>query len=158
MMTSSTLNTNDMWSKTIGYDPHANDGAEHEIDAEDARRKAEREKGVMELARLETINNGGGNRGDKFAQSLFWGLKRKTPPKGYETVPLESSSSDSDSSSDDDDDDGRDHKRSKGGDDDRRRREKREKKEAKKRRKKEKKREKKEKKKAKKKEKKRKRD
>jgi len=103
MMTSSTLTTNDMWSKTIGYDPHAAASASDAPaeTAEDAARKAERERGVMELARLETINQGGGSRGDKFAQNLFWGLKRKAPPRGYEVAPLESSSSSSgDSSSD----------------------------------------------------------
>jgi len=57
MMTSSTLSTNDMWSKTIGYDPHANpDAAESADDALDRERKAERAKGVMELARLDAID------------------------------------------------------------------------------------------------------
>ena len=60
-----------MWSKTIGYDPHANpDAAESAEDAVDRERKAERAKGVMELARLDAIKQGGGSRGDNFAQSL----------------------------------------------------------------------------------------
>jgi hypothetical protein len=64
MMTSTTLSTNDMWSKTIGYDPHAAAAPEEAPeDAEDRERRAERDKGVMELARLATINQGGGNRG-----------------------------------------------------------------------------------------------
>ena len=146
MMTSSTLTTNDMWSKTIGYDPHAA-AAEEPEDALDRERQAERAKGVMELARLDTINQGAGNRGDKFAQNLFWGLKRKAPPRGYEMAPVESSSS-SGSSSDDDDDAVRAVKRRRADDEAARRRdERRERKRAKKARKKEKKKSKKEKKK-----------
>ena len=157
MMTSTTLSTNDMWSKTIGYDPHAAAAPEEAPeDAEDRERRAERDKGVMELARLATINQGGGNRGaprrprarnprsrvakpggkktpcppragDKFAQNLFWGLKRKAPPKGYEMVALESSSSSDDSS----DDDEAAAKRRRAGADDERKRRKRERKDAK---------------------------
>ena len=63
-------------------------------------RQEERARGVMELARLDAIKQGGSSRGDNFAQSLFWGLKRKAPPRGYEMAPVESSSSGS--SSDDD--------------------------------------------------------
>ena len=155
MMTSTTLSTNDMWSKTIGYDPHAAAAPEEAPeDAEDRERRAERDKGVMELARLATINQGGGNRGaprrpparhlrsrvakpgkkkrppragDKFARDLFWGLKRKAPPKGYEMVALESSSSSDDSS----DDDEAAAKRRRVGADDERKRRKRERKDAK---------------------------
>ena len=103
MMTSTTLQTNDIWSKTIGHDPHAGD-AEAAEDAAARERQEERARGVMELARLDAIKQGGSSRGDNFAQSLFWGLKRKAPPRGYEMAPVESSSS-SGSSSDDDDDD-----------------------------------------------------
>ena len=102
MMTSTTLQTNDIWSKTIGHDPHAGD-AEAAEDAAARERQEERARGVMELARLDAIKQGGSNRGDNFAQSLFWGLKRKAPPRGYEMAPVESSSS-SGSSSDDDED------------------------------------------------------
>ena len=148
MMTSTTLQTNDIWSKTIGHDPHAGD-AEAAEDAAARERQEERARGVMELARLDAIKQGGSSRGDNFAQSLFWGLKRKAPPRGYEMAPVESSSS-SGSSSDDDDDDAaaRAAKRRRADDEAARRRdERRERKRAKKARKKEKKKSKKEKKK-----------
>ena len=146
MMTSTTLQTNDIWSKTIGHDPHAGD-AEAAEDAAARERQEERARGVMELARLDAIKQGGSSRGDNFAQSLFWGLKRKEPPRGYEMAPVESSSS-SGSSSDDDDDAVRAAKRRRADDEAARRRdERRERKRAKKARKKEKKKSKKEKKK-----------
>ena len=146
MMTSTTLQTNDIWSKTIGHDPHAGD-AEAAEDAAARERQEERARGVMELARLDAIKQGGSSRGDNFAQSLFWGLKRKAPPRGYEMAPVESSSS-SGSSSDDDDDAVRAVKRRRADDEAARRRdERRERKRAKKARKKEKKKTKKEKKK-----------
>ncbi len=144
MMTSTTLQTNDIWSKTIGHDPHAGD-AEAAEDAAARERQEERARGVMELARLDAIKQGGSSRGDNFAQSLFWGLKRKAPPRGYEMAPVESSSS-SGSSSDDDDDAARAAKRRRADDEAARRRdERRERKRAKKARKKEKKKSKKEK-------------
>ena len=146
MMTSTTLQTNDIWSKTIGHDPHAGD-AEAAEDAAARERQEERARGVMELARLDAIKQGGSSRGDNFAQSLFWGLKRKAPPRGYEMAPVESSSS-SGSSSDDDDDPARAAKRRRADDEAARRRdERRERKRAKKARRKEKKKSKKEKKK-----------
>tara|TARA_B100000405_G_scaffold258147_1_gene193012 strand:- start:101 stop:595 length:495 start_codon:yes stop_codon:yes gene_type:complete len=148
MMTSTTLQTNDIWSKTIGHDPHAGD-AEAAEDAAARERQEERARGVMELARLDAIKQGGSSRGDNFAQSLFWGLKRKAPPRGYEMAPVESSSS-SGSSSDDDDDSAaaRAAKRRRADDEAARRRdERRERKRAKKARKKERKKSKKEKKK-----------
>ena len=146
MMTSTTLQTNDIWSKTIGHAPHAGD-AEAAEDAAARERQEERARGVMELARLDAIKQGGSSRGDNFAQSLFWGLKRKAPPRGYEMAPVESSSS-SGSSSDDDDDAARAAKRRRADDEAARRRdERRERKRAKKARKKEKKKSKKEKKK-----------
>ena len=148
MMTSTTLQTNDIWSKTIGHDPHAGD-AEAAEDAAARERQEERARGVMELARLDAIKQGGSSRGDNFAQSLFWGLKRKAPPRGYEMAPVESSSS-SGSSSDDDEDGAaaRAAKRRRADDEAARRRdERRERKRAKKARKKEKKKSKKEKKK-----------
>ena len=146
MMTSTTLQTNDIWSKTIGHDPHAGD-AEAAEDAAARERQEERARGVMELARLDAIKQGGSSRGDNFAQSLFWGLKRKAPPRGYEMAPVETSSS-SGSSSDDDDDAARAAKRRRADDEAARRRdERRERKRAKKARKKEKKKSKKEKKK-----------
>ena len=126
MMTSTTLQTNDIWSKTIGHDPHAGD-AEAAEDAAARERQEERARGVMELARLDAIKQGGSSRGDNFAQSLFWGLKRKAPPKGYEMVALESSSSSDDSS----DDDEAAAKRRRVGADDERKRRKRERKDAK---------------------------
>ena len=148
MMTSTTLQTNDIWSKTIGHDPHAGD-AEAAEDAAARERQEERARGVMELARLDAIKQGGSNRGDNFAQSLFWGLKRKAPPRGYEMAPVESSSSSGSSSSDDDDDSAARAAKRRRADDEaaRRRDERRERKRAKKARKKEKKKSKKEKKK-----------
>ena len=147
MMTSTTLQTNDIWSKTIGHDPHAGD-AEAAEDAAARERQEERARGVMELARLDAIKQGGSSRGDNFAQSLFWGLKRKAPPRGYEMAPVESSSSSGSSSDDDDDDAARAAKRRRAdGEAARRRDERRERKRAKKARKKEKKKSKKEKKK-----------
>ena len=147
MMTSTTLQTNDIWSKTIGHDPHAGD-AEAAEDAAARERQEERARGVMELARLDAIKQGGSSRGDNFAQSLFWGLKRKAPPRGYEMAPVESSSSSGSSSDDDDDEAARAAKRRRADDEAARRRdERRERKRAKKARKKEKKRSKKEKKK-----------
>ena len=147
MMTSTTLQTNDIWSKTIGHDPHAGD-AEAAEDAAARERQEERASGVMELARLDAIKQGGSNRGDNFAQSLFWGLKRKAPPRGYEMAPVESSSSSGSSCDDDDDDAARAAKRRRADDEAARRRdERRERKRAKKARKKEKKKSKKEKKK-----------
>ena len=147
MMTSTTLQTNDIWSKTIGHDPHAGD-AEAAEDAAARERQEERARGVMELARLDAIKQGGSSRGDNFAQSLFWGLKRKAPPRGYEMAPVESSSS-SDSSSDDDEADAARAAKRRRADDEaaRRRDERRERKRAKKARKREKKKSKKEKKK-----------
>ena len=145
MMTSTTLQTNDIWSKTIGHDPHAGD-AEAAEDAAARERQEERARGVMELARLDAIKQGGSSRGDNFAQSLFWGLKRKAPPRGYEMAPVESSSSSGSSSDDDDDDAARAAKRRRADDEAARRRdERRERKRAKKARKKEKKKSKKEK-------------
>ena len=147
MMTSTTLQTNDIWSKTIGHDPHAGD-AEAAEDAAARERQEERARGVMELARLDAIKQGGSSRGDNFAQSLFWGLKRKAPPRGYEMAPVESSSSSGSSSDDDDDDAARAAQRRRADDEAARRRdERRERKRAKKARKKEKKKSKKEKKK-----------
>ena len=147
MMTSTTLQTNDIWSKTIGHDPHAGD-AEAAEDAAARERQEERARGVMELARLDAIKQGGSSRGDNFAQSLFWGLKRKAPPRGYEMAPVESSSSSGSSSDDDDGDAARAAKRRRADDEAARRRdERRERKRAKKARKKEKKKSKKEKKK-----------
>ena len=147
MMTSTTLQTNDIWSKTIGHDPHAGD-AEAAEDAAARERQEERARGVMELARLDAIKRGGSSRGDNFAQSLFWGLKRKAPPRGYEMAPVESSSSSGSSSDDDDGDAARAAKRRRADDEAARRRdERRERKRAKKARKKEKKKSKKEKKK-----------
>ena len=147
MMTSTTLQTNDIWSKTIGHDPHAGD-AEAAEDAAARERQEERARGVMELARLDAIKQGGSSRGDNFAQSLFWGLKRKAPPRGYEMAPVESSSSSGSSSDDDDADAARAAKRRRADDEAARRRdERRERKRAKKARKKEKKKSKKEKKK-----------
>ena len=147
MMTSTTLQTNDIWSKTIGHDPHAGD-AEAAEDAAARERQEERARGVMELARLDAIKQGGSSRGDNFAQSLFWGLKRKAPPRGYEMAPVESSSSSGSSSDDDDADATRAAKRRRADDEAARRRdERRERKRAKKARKKEKKKSKKEKKK-----------
>ena len=147
MMTSTTLQTNDIWSKTIGHDPHAGD-AEAAEDAAARERQEERARGVMELARLDAIKQGGSSRGDNFAQSLFWGLKRKAPPRGYEMAPVESSSSSGSSSDDDDDDAARAAKRRRADDEAARRRdERRERKRAKKARKKERKKSKKEKKK-----------
>ena len=151
MMTSTTLQTNDIWSKTIGHDPHAGD-AEAAEDAAARERQEERARGVMELARLDAIKQGGSSRGDNFAQSLFWGLKRKAPPRGYEMAPVESSSSSGSSSDDDEADATRAAKRRRADDEAARRRdERRERKRAKKARKKEKKKSKKEKKKKKKK-------
>ena len=147
MMTSTTLQTNDIWSKTIGHDPHAGD-AEAAEDAAARERQEERARGVMELARLDAIKQGGSSRGDNFAQSLFWGLKRKAPPRGYEMAPVESSSSSGSSSDDDDGAAARAAKRRRADDEAARRRdERRERKRAKKARKKEKKKSKKEKKK-----------
>ena len=147
MMTSTTLQTNDIWSKTIGHDPHAGD-AEAAEDAAARERQEERARGVMELARLDAIKQGGSSRGDNFAQSLFWGLKRKAPPRGYEMAPVESSSSSGSSSDDDDESAARAAKRRRADDEAARRRdERRERKRAKKARKKEKKKSKKEKKK-----------
>ena len=148
MMTSTTLQTNDIWSKTIGHDPHAGD-AEAAEDAAARERQEERASGVMELARLDAIKQGGSNRGDNFAQSLFWGLKRKAPPRGYEMAPVESSSSSGSSSDDDDEADAARAAKRRRADDEaaRRRDERRERKRAKKARKKEKKKSKKEKKK-----------
>ena len=147
MMTSTTLQTNDIWSKTIGHDPHAGD-AEAAEDAAARERQEERARGVMELARLDAIKQGGSSRGDNFAQSLFWGLKRKAPPRGYEMAPVESSSSSGSSSDDDEEDAARAAKRRRADDEAARRRdERRERKRAKKARKKEKKKSKKEKKK-----------
>ena len=45
MMTSTTLQTNDIWSKTIGHDPHAGD-AEAAEDAAARERQEERARGV----------------------------------------------------------------------------------------------------------------
>ena len=147
MMTSTTLQTNDIWSKTIGHDPHAGD-AEAAEDAAARERQEERARGVMELARLDAIKQGGSSRGDNFAQSLFWGLKRKAPPRGYEMAPVESSSSSGSSSDDEDDAAARAATRRRADDEAARRRdERRERKRAKKARKKEKKKSKKEKKK-----------
>ncbi len=148
MMTSTTLQTNDIWSKTIGHDPHAGD-AEAAEDAAARERQEERARGVMELARLDAIKQGGSSRGDNFAQSLFWGLKRKAPPRGYEMAPVESSSSSGSSSDDEDEADAARAAKRRRADDEaaRRRDERRERKRAKKARKKEKKKSKKEKKK-----------
>ena len=111
---SASLKTNDMWSKTIGYDPYAAEGGGD--DGGDAAQQAEsmeRAKGIMALAKISSAEQGNSDRSTNFAKQVFWGLKRKAPPKGYEVAALsdidseddEDSSSSSDSSSDSDDDD-----------------------------------------------------
>lgn len=95
LSTSGALKSNDMWSKTIGHDPHASE-VEGEASArqEQASAREAREKGLLELARLSNLGSGA-ERGANFAQQVFWGLKRKgQPPKGWEIPELPSSGDD----------------------------------------------------------------
>lgn len=91
MSTSGALKMTGIWSQTIGYDPYAAEGEEEKKQAETALR-AERNKGIMDLARESNVD--GADRGAHFAQSVFWGLKRKGPPKGYELPMVESEEED----------------------------------------------------------------
>jgi len=75
-----------MWSNTIGHDPYAAD-TEAKARQEQAAR-IERSKDVIELARQNNLDQGLGERGTNFAQSLFWGLKRKGAHQDFETLPL----------------------------------------------------------------------
>jgi len=74
--TSRSLGTSDIWSKTIGHDPHAtgaDDSANREIES-----NAEKARGLLELARHQNLTGGrGGGQagGDNFSRQLFLGLK-----------------------------------------------------------------------------------
>lgn len=104
--TSGALKMTGIWSNAIGYDPYAADGEaeQKQAAAEEAAAKAERSKGILELARLSNADQGIGERGANFAQNIFWGLKRKGPPKGYEVPPLEDDDHQDDSDDESDDD------------------------------------------------------
>jgi len=82
--TSNSLRTSEIWSSSIGYDPHANKETEDEkrqrLEVEEMRRK--QGEGLMELARSQNIaereSRGEGEKGrDDFAKNMFWGLKGK---------------------------------------------------------------------------------
>jgi len=106
MSSSAALKTNDMWTKTIGYDPYAGE-AEKEDQAQakaEEENTYERAKGIMEVAKLQNVQNAENDteRSTDFAKQLFWGLKRKKAPIGHEYTPVaDESSSDSAHSSDD---------------------------------------------------------
>lgn len=82
MTTSNSLKTSDMWSKTIGHDPHANREDEG-TDAATAAADAQKAKSLMELARLQNVagraRDGGGDGGasatNEFARQAWLGLK-----------------------------------------------------------------------------------
>lgn len=75
--TSGALGTSDMWSKTIGHDPYANQGEGDAANA--AESNAEKSRGLLELARHQNLTGGrtgGGDAGgDDFARKMFLGLK-----------------------------------------------------------------------------------
>ncbi|KAJ8601181.1 hypothetical protein CTAYLR_009908 [Chrysophaeum taylorii] len=104
MSTSGALKMTGMWSKTIGYDPYAPEGENTEETAQEAAAKVERSRGILELARLSNVGLGIGDRGADFSKNIFWGLKRKRPPKGWEVPALDESSDDDDDESDDESD------------------------------------------------------
>ena len=101
---SMSLKTNDMWSKTIGYDPYAADGAGSSSSSSGGGmatdESMERAKGIMALAKISSAEQGNSDRSTNFAKQVFWGLKRKAPPKGYEMVALSDENSDDDSTED----------------------------------------------------------
>ena len=101
LSTSASLKSNDIWSKTIGYDPYAAEGESEAAAAKAA--STERARGILELARLS--NAGQAARGTDFSQSLFWGLKRKAPPPGWDAGAGGDSDEDSSSDSDDEEED-----------------------------------------------------
>jgi hypothetical protein len=77
MTTSATLKTSDIWSKTIGHDPYANQAEEQkEGDAASATSKAtaDKVKNVMEMAKTQNVTDGS-NR-DGFTAKLYLGLKQ----------------------------------------------------------------------------------
>jgi hypothetical protein len=92
----------DIWTNTIGYDPYAAEGeaAKKAVGQEETM---ERAKGIMALAKISNAAQGSADRSTDFSRQVFWGLKRRAPPKGYEVPVLSSddeSDDDSDSSSD----------------------------------------------------------
>jgi hypothetical protein len=58
MSSSDALKTNDIWTKTIGYDPYAN--ASESVKQVDAASE-EQQQGLMLMARLNNVKNGMGH-------------------------------------------------------------------------------------------------
>jgi transcription termination factor Rho len=72
MSTSATLMTSDIWSKTIGHNPHASTAEKQETVNTEA--DAEKARSVMEMARNQNVTDGA-NR-DDFTMRMFLGLKK----------------------------------------------------------------------------------
>jgi hypothetical protein len=101
---SASMKMTDIWTNTIKYDPYALDG-ELKNKEEGKAETMERAKGIMALAKISSAQQGNSERSTDFARQVFWGLKRREPPKGYEVPVLsDEGSSDSDDDSDDDSD------------------------------------------------------
>ena len=75
MSTSGSLKTHDIWSKTIGHDPYANENEEDSAgNAANALDNAEKAKSVMEMARTQNVTDGADRHG--FTAKLYLGLKK----------------------------------------------------------------------------------
>mmetsp|Transcript_11730 Transcript_11730/g.14165 ORF Transcript_11730/g.14165 Transcript_11730/m.14165 type:complete len:291 (+) Transcript_11730:25-897(+) len=99
---SASMKMTDIWTNTIKYDPYAAEG-ELEDKAEGQAESLERAKGIMALAKISNAAQGNSERSTDFSRQVFWGLKRRAPPKGYEVPVLsEEDSSDSDEESEED--------------------------------------------------------
>ncbi|KAG7358737.1 hypothetical protein IV203_015326 [Nitzschia inconspicua] len=74
MTTSATLKTSDIWSKTIGHDPYANQTEQHVPDKDAAGVSEAKVKNVMEMARTQNVTDGSNREG--FTAKLYLGLKK----------------------------------------------------------------------------------
>lgn len=75
MSTSGALKTSDIWSKTIGHDPHASAQHDAAVSTEEERAmQAAKAESVMKLAREQNLTGDRASR-DDFARKMYLGLK-----------------------------------------------------------------------------------
>ena len=98
---SAAMKMTSIWTNVIKYDPYAAEGEPAPGAAAESAESAERTKGIMQLAKISSAEQGTSDRSTDFARQVFWGLKRKAPPQGYtEQLLSDGGGSDSDDSSD----------------------------------------------------------
>ena len=78
MSSSSALRTNDIWSKTIGYDPYANDG-DAAVAAEKAAAAAEQQASLLLLAKMQNVS------GERNEEGLIRGACKRCNTVGHLT-------------------------------------------------------------------------